>query len=195
MARRRILYVSHPEVVIDPAVPVPEWGLSEVGAARIRTALSTGWPGPGWQIITSPEVKAQETAGLIAEAFDLPIMIHPDMGEVDRSSTGYLPHDQHEAHANALFTNLLIGPNGWESAQEAQRRIVKAFEDVTRDVSGDLMLVGHGAVGSFLWCHLSAQTISRQQDQPCGGCLWQVDQSDAGFVPVHGWRSVEDCAG
>ena len=33
----RGLLVSHPEVVIDPAVPVPLWGLTEVGAARMRS--------------------------------------------------------------------------------------------------------------------------------------------------------------
>lgn len=27
-------YLSHPQVQIDPAVPVPEWGLSDAGRAR-----------------------------------------------------------------------------------------------------------------------------------------------------------------
>ncbi|MFN4172958.1 MAG: histidine phosphatase family protein, partial [Pseudorhodobacter sp.] len=121
---RRVLYLSHPEVDIDPLVPVPRWGLSAVGRARLGAALARGWPGSGWQIVSSPETKARETAALIAAATGDPVLIHPDMGEVDRSSTGYLPHDRHEALADALFANPLQGPEGWESAGAAQVRII-----------------------------------------------------------------------
>jgi len=30
-----ILFITHPEVVIDPAIPVPDWPLSGVGRARM----------------------------------------------------------------------------------------------------------------------------------------------------------------
>ncbi len=32
----QILFVTHPEVVIDPAVPVPRWPLSAKGRARME---------------------------------------------------------------------------------------------------------------------------------------------------------------
>ena len=28
------VYVTHPQVLIDPAVPVPDWGLSPLGRGR-----------------------------------------------------------------------------------------------------------------------------------------------------------------
>ena len=32
-----VFFITHPEVVIDPAVPVPRWHLSDRGIARMRT--------------------------------------------------------------------------------------------------------------------------------------------------------------
>ena len=37
------LYITHPQVRIDPTVPVPEWGLSETGAQRAREASRLPW--------------------------------------------------------------------------------------------------------------------------------------------------------
>ena len=37
------LYITHPQVKIDPAVPVPEWGLSDRGAERTREASRLPW--------------------------------------------------------------------------------------------------------------------------------------------------------
>jgi hypothetical protein len=36
-----VFYISHPQVRVDPAVPVSDWGLSEVGRARLA-ALAGG---------------------------------------------------------------------------------------------------------------------------------------------------------
>ncbi|AMY69454.1 hypothetical protein [Frigidibacter mobilis] len=59
---------------------------------------------------------------------------------------------------------------------------------------GDLLLVGHGGIGTLLWCHLAGRTISRAEDQPGGGGhVWAVTLPD--LVPVHSWRPVEVVAG
>jgi broad specificity phosphatase PhoE len=191
---RRILYLSHPEVKIDPQVPVPEWEISDMGRSRVLAAVAKGWPGRGWLIVASPEVKAVQTAELLANAFALPLHIHPEMGEVDRASTGYVPHARHEALADALFANLGTGPEGWESAQAASTRIVKCFEEVMAEVYANILFVGHGAVGTFLWCALTQTPISRQQDQKGSGSYWAGDHGPDGFAPLHPWRTLEDTA-
>jgi broad specificity phosphatase PhoE len=188
---QNILYLSHPEVSIDPQTPVPEWGISDQGRRRLTAATARGWPGRGWRIITSPETKAQQTAETLANAFALPLHIHPEMGEVDRSATGYLPHDQHEALANQLFNSPAIGPQGWESANAATTRIVKSYQEVLAEVSDDILFVGHGAVGSFLWCALTKTPISRRMDQTRGGSFWAGAIGATGFVPLHPWHALE----
>lgn len=191
---QRILYLSHPEVGIDPQTPVPEWKISDQGRRRLVAACARGWPGRGWRIIASPETKAQQTAELLANRFALPLHTHPDMHEVDRSATGYLPHDQHEAMANALFTHPDLGPSGWESATAASTRITKAFQEVLAEVSDNLLFVGHGAVGSFLWCALTKTPITRAADQRRGGSFWTGSHGPSGFAPGHAWQALETAA-
>ena len=56
------LYITHPQVRIDPDVPVPQWGLSETGAARARRAAALPWARQLQRIVSSDETKAIETA-------------------------------------------------------------------------------------------------------------------------------------
>lgn len=37
-----IRYLTHPQVSIDPSIPVPCWGLSEVGKARTEALTVAG---------------------------------------------------------------------------------------------------------------------------------------------------------
>jgi len=54
-------YVSHPEVLIDPAVPVPEWELSEVGRSRVQTLAAQAWVADLGRVVSSSEPKAIAT--------------------------------------------------------------------------------------------------------------------------------------
>ena len=37
------LYITHPEVVIDPNVPMPRWGLSALGGREQNVLRTTHW--------------------------------------------------------------------------------------------------------------------------------------------------------
>ena len=37
-----VYFITHPDVLIDPAVPVPEWPLSPRGRARMQAASEEG---------------------------------------------------------------------------------------------------------------------------------------------------------
>ena len=62
----RAWYVTHPQVCIDPAVPVPDWGLSDVGRARAQAAARCGWARGLTALVASAERKAVETAEILA---------------------------------------------------------------------------------------------------------------------------------
>ena len=85
-----VRYLTHPQVQIDPTVPVPQWGLSSVGRARTETAANAGWLANTTQIVSSAERKAIETAEIIAGRLGLMIEIREAMHENDRSATGFL---------------------------------------------------------------------------------------------------------
>lgn len=38
-----VYFITHPEVVIDPGVPVPQWPLSETGRRRMRSPVTKPW--------------------------------------------------------------------------------------------------------------------------------------------------------
>lgn len=164
-------YLTHPQVQIDPAIPVPDWSLSAIGRQRIVQALERPWLKTIRRIVSSEERKAVETAEIIGSVLGIPVEALPFMGENDRSSTGFLPPEQFEAAADQFFAHPTQSWNGWETAADAQARIVEAVGHMLVDHPDDkpLLFVGHGAVGTLLKCRIADRSISRTEDQPAGG--------------------------
>ena len=190
------LYITHPQVAIDPAVPVPDWGLSERGRERATLAASADWTRRIGRFVASTERKAIETAEILS-AGRLPVETDHAMGENDRSATGFLPPDAFEEAANWFFAHPQESFHGWERAVDAQARIVAAVERVlaAHDPTVPVAFVGHGGVGTLLKCHLKGTPIRRDRDQPAGGgnlfafrladrsvtCDWTAMESWKGF--------------
>lgn len=186
-----IFYLSHPEVTIDPAVPVPDWGLSAVGRARLLAVRGAAWLGACRRIVTSAERKAVETADLIAEATGAAVEVRPAMHENDRSATGFLPPERFARVAERFFALPERSVRGWERAVDAQARIVAEVEAVLagHDPRAPLLLVGHGAVGTLLYCRLAGLAIDQGFDQQQGGSVIAIDAATR--RPRFGWISME----
>jgi broad specificity phosphatase PhoE len=187
------LYITHPQVRIDPAVAVPKWGLSETGAARARLAATRPWARQLGRIVSSDETKAMETAALVA-AGGLSVEVIEGMHENDRSATGFLPPPEFEKAADRFFANPTASFHGWERAIDAQVRIVSKVEEVLRqhDAKVPVAFVGHGGVGTLLKCHLEKRPIARQGDQPGGGgnlfCFRLADRAlSCDWTPIEDW--------
>lgn len=187
MARR--LYLTHPQVRIDPAQEVTRWSLSDLGRARVLALASSGALAGIGRVISSAEVKAVETAEPLAAALGCRVEVRAGMHENDRSATGYLPEAEFEAVADAFFAHPAQSIRGWETAIAAQRRIVTEVEECLRDCDSGVLFVGHGAVGSLLWCHLAGVGISRAHDQIAGGgCVFDFDAVRANGAK---WAALE----
>ena len=180
------LYITHPQVLIDPKVPVPDWGLSETGLARTRQAASLPWARQLCRIVSSEERKAVETAEILAEAAGIAPQTHATMHENDRSATGFLPPPAFEQAADWFFANPQESFRGWERAVDAQARIVAAVSEalIDHDPTLPIAFVGHGGVGTLLKCHLASRAISRDRDQPGGG---------GNLFAFHLSRSLAEC--
>ena len=184
-------YLTHPQVRIDASAPVPQWGLNEVGAARVAAFAERRVLSGTTTIVTSAETKAVETAGPIAASLGLKAVVREAMHENDRSATGFLPPSEFETVANEFFANPEIGIRGWERAVDAQVRIVRETEAaLAGHHGGDILFVGHGGVGTLLFCHLAGLPIDRMHDQPAGG--GNVFAYDLSTRKVgHGWVAME----
>jgi broad specificity phosphatase PhoE len=185
-----VYFITHPDVVIDPGVPVQEWSLSERGKARMRAMLEQGWM-PGLRAIyCSTERKAIDGASILAEALGLAYSAIPELGENDRSSTGYLAANEFAAVVAEFFGKPEESVCGWERAVDAQTRIITAATSILREAprNEDVAIVAHGGVGTLLLCHLAKVPISQDQDQPAtnGGNYFAFDRTT--FHLIHGWR-------
>ena len=185
----KLWYVSHPEVRIDGAVPVPRWGLTDHGRARAEAMCGQPWIAELDRLISSDETKALELAAVVAEHRSLPIEVRSSQAETDRSSTGFLPPEAYGPVSDAWFANPLESPDGWEAAAAVQQRVVQGLDDVLGG-NRNVLVAGHGGAGTLLWCHLSGEPIAASQDQPGAGHYFTVDLSTG--RPRHRWRPIDD---
>ena len=162
-----LYFITHPNVVVSRDVPVPRWPLSERGRRRMHAGLRQPWVKEIGAIYCSTEQKAIDGAEILGEHLSLPFTQIEDLGENDRSATGFLPPDEFERVADQFFARPHESVRGWERAVDAQARIVRAVETIQSDAT--VAIVSHGAVGTLLYCHLAGEPISRRWDQPPNG--------------------------
>jgi len=184
-----LLFITHPEIVVSPNTPIERWHLSEDGVRRMRSFARSPAVSNVRAVWSSRETKAIEAARILAAALGIGLDVHHDLGENDRSATGYLPPDEFEEVASRFFAAPSTSIRGWETAADAQKRITTVVAEITAGHrTGDLAIVAHGAVGTLLFCALTHSPIDRKYDQPFQGQYWTA--SLPAMNVKHGWRSI-----
>lgn len=187
-----VTFITHPDVAIDPAIPVPDWRLNPTGIARMHAMLTHPWVAHLTHVASSAERKARDGADILAAHLGLMPSVHADLGENDRSATGYLPKPAFEALADAFFANPTDSMQGWERAVDAQARIVGAMRAVLASApAGDVAVVSHGGVGALLLCHLRQSAISRAADQPPGNGGYFLTFDRASWRLQTAWQRID----
>jgi len=189
---RVIRYLSHPQVLIDPLKDISKWSLNDLGKSRVAALADSGNLIGTSAVISSAETKAIETASPLADALGCKMEIREKMHENDRSATGFLPPDEFEIVAGQFFAHPDRSVRGWETAVSAQSRIVDEVRECLRlHADGDILLVGHGGVGTLLYCFLASVPISRLYDQGTGGGGCYFEFRDLKSKPKLGWQPME----
>lgn len=185
-------FVSHPEVVIDPAVPVPDWGLSARGFERIGAFCRRDVLAGITDVFVSAERKALDCAEALRAARGVNFVVAPDLGENDRSATGYVAPPRFWALVDRFFAEPTLSVEGWERATDAQARVDAAVRRclAARAGTGDAVFFSHGGVGTLLLCALSGRPITRALGQPIagGGCFFAFENETLRLL--HGWADV-----
>ena len=65
-----VFYITHPDVLIDPAVAVPEWPLNARGRARMHKMLDQNWVAGIVHVASSTERPRNDSSS--------PFSIEPD---------------------------------------------------------------------------------------------------------------------
>jgi broad specificity phosphatase PhoE len=189
-------FVTHPEVSVDANVPVPKWGLSAVGRSRAVSMLQQPWIGSVSRIVSSGETKAIETAAIVADHVGIGFEIVDSLHENDRSATGFVPPDQFEILANQFFAQPTESVQGWETAADAQARVIGALNPLIESLAvgathaGDTLVVGHGGVGTLAYCSLAGLPIDRRHDQRKQGHYWSYQVGPVRAM-LHAWLPID----
>ncbi len=189
----RLLFITHPEVIVDPSTDVKDWGLSTAGRERMmRFATSDAAQNIG-TIWSSTEKKALEAAAILGAERRTDVKTDPMLGENDRSATGFLPPPEFERMADAFFAQPTRSILGWERAIDAQHRIHATLNRILSEGgTGDIAVIAHGAVGTLLLCRLRDVPIARAHDQPFQGHFWSATLPDMRIL--HGWIPIAEKA-
>jgi broad specificity phosphatase PhoE len=182
------VFITHPEVVIDSEVPIEQWQLAEFGRQRAMR-LPDLFRGQVDRVVSSAERKATETAAILAEALGVPSSVEKTLGEMDRSSTGYLPPDEFDSVVDMFFAEPVNSIRGWERAIDAQTRIVDVIRRHTITHPDDATaFVSHGGVGGLLLASLTARPIDRALDQPGLGSYFTFEPHK--WTLLEGWNRL-----
>ena len=144
---RRLLLIRHAAPLILRDTPAREWPLSEEGrqaceafAGRLAGYLVTA-------IISSAEIKARETAAILAAQLELTPSVDADLNEHARENVPYLSRPDFEASIRRLFAEPDTLVFGQETATQAYTRFAAAAgRALAAHPSGDVALVTHGTV-------------------------------------------------
>lgn len=189
-----IFFLTHPEVVIDPAIPIPDWRLSDVGRTRMERFVGQAQSQGLAAAYSSAERKATDGAAIAAVALGVPHRIDPELGENDRSSTGYLAPAEFWQVVEVFFDRPDESVRGWETARAAQTRIVRAMKRLVggEQAPGDILVVSHGGVGRLLAAHLQGVEIGQEDrpEHPGGGCWLEIDRETLRIRRT--WQSIPD---
>jgi broad specificity phosphatase PhoE len=189
-----LIFLTHPEVVIDPGQPITEWPLNATGRARMERFVDGLAGRTITSVYASTERKARDGAAIVAERLGLSFAAHEDLGENDRSSTGFIAPPEFWEVVREFFGRPHESIRGWERAVDAQTRIVNVVRRILQDdqTSGDIVVVSHGAVGCLLTAYLQAVEIGQESrpQHPGGGCFIVIDRDT--FTLTQDWRAIED---
>jgi broad specificity phosphatase PhoE len=165
-----IVLVRHAAVEVDPAVLPSLWHLSDEGRAGARALARRRLWRPIERIFTSPELKALETAHIIAGPNGMTVTSVEDLREVERPANQWID-DRYPGGYTGAVRDYLAAPkratHGWEPPAEAQHRIRACIDWLRRLEPEGFAVAGHG------------QTLSLYVASVTGLDPWEIWQTIA----------------
>ncbi|MGE2837121.1 histidine phosphatase family protein [Mycobacterium sp. SMC-4] len=186
LVRHALPLRSEPGQGSDPRL-APE-GVAQ--AKRLPDALARF---PITRLVSSPQVRAVETAQPVADALDLPVEVDERLAEYDRDLTHYIPIEQIAAERPDEMERLINGrlPSGVDEA-EFLGRVRAAVDDVVAAAGHDdtVALFSHGGVINVLLHQIlgTERLLSFNVDY---ASVTRVLSSRSGRLAVAGVNSIE----
>lgn len=142
-----LILVKHslPEIVED--VPARDWKLSEEGRVRAQRLAEKLIQYQPEVVVSSVELKAQETARILTENFGLGFHVVDGLHEHERK---YLSKDEFETAIREFFEKPDVFVFGSETAKDALLRFRQAVDSALNSYDDkSILIVAHGTVISL----------------------------------------------
>lgn len=180
----KLIFVTHPEVKIDPNVPREQWELSEKGKEELQDLLQKDIWNNVRSIYTSKENKAHSVAEEIAKKFNLKVNQIEGLEEVNRTSTGFIDDEKYRFAIEDFYLHPADSYKGWETAYEATERIKKCIDELTAnsDDEGFYILIGHAMVGSCLSCFVRGIDPTFNEDNNILASYIEIDWTNKKII-------------
>jgi broad specificity phosphatase PhoE len=159
----RLVLVRHAEsegnrdrvFTLTPEVPLTDAGREQARAAAARIAARFA----PLAIVSSPYVRARQTAQILAEVLAVPVSIEHDLHERSYGALAGQPYSAlRDADWDPAAYWLWRPPGGGETLVDVARRAGAVLDRVARGApGGDVVVVSHGAVMHALWRHVTGE--------------------------------------
>jgi len=173
----RLIYITHPETIINPQVPIRQWQISKNGKKQINHLLQLSFWKDMDVMYSSNEGKALHTAQEIENhcvhvKFPMPFG-NEDLSEVERI---FLRKKEYENTLKAFYSHPDKSSSGWETANDAAERTIRVISQIMEENSDKTVaIIGHGIVGALLVCFLKKKAPTEQEIQKKLGSLIHID--------------------
>jgi broad specificity phosphatase PhoE len=132
-------------------------------------------------VVTSPYLRASETARIIAEALHVPLEVEADLFERELGAYRGRPYDSLlEAVGYDPGRPWSYKPEGGESYEEVQTRVGPILDRLSdTHMTRDVVVVSHGGVMMTLWAYVSGEWEGAYAPPNCGIVL--VERGATGY--------------
>lgn len=141
-------------------------------------------------IYTSDLSRCAETARIIAAGASAEVHFLPELREISLGKLEGLAidefrerfRDEWEARGKDISRYV---PEGGESFNDLQKRVIPVFQDISRKHKGKVLIVTHAGVNRVILCHILGMPLGNlfRIDQ-CYGCLNLLESSGDSFQVI-----------
>lgn len=186
---KTIYFITHPEVIKDLSQPVNQWKLSEEGKDRLKKLAQEDFWNRVQHIFSSKEIKSIQTAEILSEITKIPTEVFPNLQENYRTDE-LLEEKEYKTIFKRFFNYPKDSVRGWETASDAQKRIIgaiSAIDELYPDLK-TIAIIGHGVTGTLLLCNMLEHPIDSSIGQERVGCIVELDWEHK-FAVSNEWQT------
>jgi ribonuclease H / adenosylcobalamin/alpha-ribazole phosphatase len=198
----KLILVRHGESVGNRAqifTTTPhELALTELGHEQAREAgLKIAKLFRAELVVSSPYIRARETARIIAEILKLPVEVEPQLHERDVGSLKGQPYESVFAtRGYDPKRPWLWQPPDGESFEQVKARVSPVLDRLAAThPSRDIVVVSHGGVMMALWAHVTGVWDNAHVPPNCGIILVEHDRGGYSQPQIIGKETLEKFAG